>query len=145
MQLNARFVVHRVLDNSEKTLVSALADRHSLANQLVTAERSSWWWHGIRVPVCACVKSRVDTAEIRTLRLSTTALCRHGDDVVTADHKDTLVLDKLTVPDKECTPVNVQNLALSPFTAVLLNVVLMSDFRSVAIGRYCVFVSADNL
>lgn len=107
MQFNTRFIVHGILDNSEKTLVSALADRHSLANQLVTAKGSSWWRHGIRVPVCACIESRVDTAEIRTLRLSTTALCRHGDDVVAADHKDTLVLDKLTVSDKECTPVNV--------------------------------------
>lgn len=107
MQFDARFVVHGIFDNSEKTLVSALTNRHSLSNQLVTAEGSSWWWHGIRVPVCACIKGRIDTAEIRTLRLSTTALCRHGDNVVAADHKDTLVLDKLTVSDKECTPVNV--------------------------------------
>jgi hypothetical protein len=41
--------------------------------------------------------------------------------------------------------MDVDDFALSVFAAVLFDVVFMSDLRTIAIGRYRMFVSANNL
>jgi hypothetical protein len=77
--------------------------------------------------------------------LSATTLCCHGDHIVASNHEDTLVLDKLAVADEECTTVNVEDLALTAFASVFLNIVLVSNFGTVAVGGYSMLVPADDL
>jgi hypothetical protein len=77
--------------------------------------------------------------------LSAATLCSHGDDVRTSDNEYALVLNELTISYKKSTTVDVDDFALSAFTAVLFNIVLMSDLGTVTVCCYGVFVSADNL
>jgi hypothetical protein len=84
-------------------------------------------------------------AKIWTLCLSTTALCCHCDDVVAANHEDTLVLDQVAVSHEESPPVDVEDFALSTFTAVFLDIVVVSDLGTVAVCCYSVLVPVDHL
>jgi hypothetical protein len=145
MEFNAGFVVHSIFYNSQKTLVGTLTDNDCLTDQSVASKGGPRGRHSGRGAVCTCVESRVDTTKIWTLCLSATALCCHGDNIVTASHKDALVLDQVTVPDEEGTSVDVENFALSAFTTVLLDIVIVPNLGPVAVSCHSVFVSADNL
>jgi hypothetical protein len=144
VQLDTGFVVHGIFDNAQKTLVCTLADDYSLADELVTADiaRRS---HGTTSIAARGVQSRVQTAEVRALCLSATALCSHGDHIRAADNEYTLVLNEFAIPYKQSATVDVDDLALSAFTAVLFDIVFMSNLRTVTVRCYSVFVSAGNL
>ena len=144
MQLNSGLVVHSVLDDTKKTLVGALANDDSLSNELVTTE-AAWWWHGPSATIGARVQRGIQSAKIGTLCLSATALCSHGEDILTANHEYTLVLNELTILNEEDTSVDVEDLARSVVSAVFFDIIVVSDFGAVAISSYSVAVSASNL
>jgi hypothetical protein len=77
--------------------------------------------------------------------LSTTTLSSHSDDVRAANNEYALVLNEFAIPYKQSATVDVDDLALTALAAKLLDIVLMSDLRTVAIRSNSVFVSADNL
>jgi hypothetical protein len=145
MEFNAGFVVHGIFDDSQKTLVGTLADTDRLTDQFVASKGCPRGRHSTRVAIRTCVEGRVDTAKIWTLCLSTTALCCHCDDVVAANHEDTLVLDQVAVSHEESPPVDVEDFALSTFTAVFLDIVVVSDLGTVAVCCYSVLVPVDHL
>jgi hypothetical protein len=144
VQLNSCFIVHGILDDTKESLVCAFANDNSLSNELITT-KAAWWRHGSSSAVGARIECRIQSAEIRALCLSATALCSHGEDILTANHEDTLVLNKLAVLNEEDTSVNVEDLAGSVISAVFFDVVIMSDFGAVAVSGYSVAVSASNL
>jgi hypothetical protein len=145
VQFDTGFVIHCVFDDSQKTLVGTLADGDGFTDELVATERSPRRRHGTWVAVCTSIQGRVDATKIRALSLGASTLCRHGDDVVAPYHEDTLILHQFAIPDEENTTVNVKDLALSTFATILLDVVFLPDLRPIAIGRYSVLVTADNL
>jgi hypothetical protein len=144
VQLNSGLVVHGVFDNTKKTLVGALSNDDSLSNELVTT-KAAWWRHGSSAAVGARIQCGIQSAEIWTLCLSAATLGSHSKDILTANHEYTLVLNQLTVLNKEDTPVDVQDLARSVISAVFFNIIIVSDFGSVTISGYSVAVSASNL
>jgi hypothetical protein len=79
------------------------------------------------------------------LCLSATALCCHSHNIVAANHEDTLVLNQVAVPHKEGTAVDVEDFALSAFTTVFLDIVVVSDLGAVSVCCYSVLVPANNL
>jgi hypothetical protein len=79
------------------------------------------------------------------LCLGSSALGGHCKDACAADDEDTLVLDQLAVLNEECTSVDVKDLALSVLAAVLLDVVVVSDLRAIAVRGHGVSVPACYL
>ena len=77
--------------------------------------------------------------------LSTATLRGHGNNVVAADDEDALVLDQLTILDKEDTSVDVEDFALSTFAAMLLDIVFVPDFVTITVGGYSEAVLAHGL
>jgi hypothetical protein len=144
MQLNSCFVVHSVLDDTKESLVCALANDDSLSNELIST-KAAWWRHGSGSAVGARIECRIQSTEIRALGLSATALRSHGEDILTANHENTLVFNKLAILNKKDTSVNVEDLAGSVISAVFFDIVIMSDFRAITISGYSVAVSASNL
>lgn len=142
MQLDPCFVIHSVFHDAEKSLVCALADDDCLSDQLVATEASRGR-HRPRAAVCASVQSWVQATEILSLRSS--ALGGHSKNACAADDEDTLVIDQLAVLDKQCTPVDVEDLALSVLTAVLLDIVVVANFRPIAVCSHGVPISACHL
>ena len=144
MKLDTCFVVHGVFDDTKQTLVSALTNDDGLTNQLV-ATKGSWRRHGSASIAVRSVQCRIQTAEIRTLRLRTATLCGHGDHIGAAHHKDTLVLNQLAVPYKKCAAMDVNDLALPAFATEFFHVVLMSNLGTVAVCRNSVLVAVRHL
>jgi hypothetical protein len=144
VKFDASFVVHGVLDDTQEALVSTLPNDHSLSDQLVTSETTRRS-HGTSSIAVRCIESRVQTAQIRTLCLRTTALSRHGDNVRAAHYKDALVLDEFAVADEKSATMDVDDLALSTFATVFLDIVFMPDLGPVAVGCNGMLVPADNL
>jgi hypothetical protein len=79
------------------------------------------------------------------LGLRATTLCSQGDNIGAADNEDTLVLDEFAIPYKEGTAMDIDDLALTAFATVLLDVVFVPDLRSVAIGSNSVLIPAHDL
>lgn len=77
--------------------------------------------------------------------MSSPALGCHSQDICAAHDKDAMVFDQLAVLYKKDAPVDVEDLALASLTTVLLDIIFVSDFGPVAVGRHSVSVSARNL
>lgn len=77
--------------------------------------------------------------------MSPTTLRSHGDDVGAADNENTLVFNQLAVLDEENTSVDVQDFALSTFTAMLFNVVFVPDLVAITVGGYSETILAYGL
>lgn len=142
MQLDPCFVIHSIFHDAEKSLVCALANDDSLSNQFVAA-KASRRGHRSGVTVCTSVQGWVEPAEV--LCLGPSALGGHSKDARAADDKDTLVLDQFAVLYEEYTPVDVKNLALSVLAAIFLDVVIVSNLRSIAVRSHGVSIPACDL
>jgi hypothetical protein len=144
VQFNAGFIVHGIFDNTQKSLVCTLANDDRLSDQLVAAHlaRRS---HGATSVAARGIQGRVYAAEIRTLRLSATTLCSHGDNIRAANHEDTLVFHQFAISNEQSTTMDVEDLALSALATVLFHVVFVPDLRAIAIGCHCVLIPANDL
>jgi hypothetical protein len=138
------FVIHCVFDNTQQALVRALADNHGLADEFVTTE-ISWRRHASTSVSVRGIECRIDTTEIRALCLRASTLRSHGDDIRAADDEDTLVVNLLAVPDEQRASVDVDDLALTAFTAEFFHVIVLPDLRSVTIGRDSMFIPTNDL
>lgn len=142
MQLDPCFVIHSVFHDAEKSLVRTLANDDRLTDQFVPA-KASWRRHRPGGAVCAGIQSWIQATEV--LCLGSTTLSGHSEDACASDDEDALILDQLAVLNEEYAPVNVKDLALSVLTAILLDVVFMPYFRSIAVCGYSIPISTGNL
>jgi hypothetical protein len=142
VQLDPCFVIHSVFHNAEKALVSTLADNDRLANQFVAANVSRRR-HRPRATISTGIQGRVQAAEICCL--SSPALSCHSQDICAAHDEYALVFDQLAVLHEKDTPVDVEDLALASLATVLLDVIIVSDFGPVAVGRHGVSIPTCNL
>lgn len=126
MQLNASFVTHGILDNTQEPLVTTFADDHSLSNELVTAKTAGWRHTSTSIAV-RCVQGRVQPTEIGALCLSPATLGSHSDNIRTANDENALVFVLLAVSDKQGTSMDVDDLALATFTTILFNIIFVPD------------------
>jgi hypothetical protein len=144
VQLYPSFIVHGVFDDTEKTLVWPFADGDSFTNQLVTSELlSRRRCHGSAASI-RLLDSWVHATEIRSSGLCTPTLGSHGDNVRASNDEDAGMFDQFSIVHEEDASVDVDYLALTVLSTVLLHSVVVADLGSVSIGRDSVAIPSDN-
>lgn len=143
MQLNAGFVTHSILDNAQETLVRALPDSDSLADELVSPHASRRAHRRSRLTLT--LRCRSQFGKIWSRCLSTSTLCCHGDDIVSTNDKEASVLYELSVLDVKDASVDVDDISLTVFAAMLLDSVIHSNLGSISVCSNGISISANHI